>query len=239
VDVTIGGKVVIDQLGAVANSVTVKAGGTLVVEGTSSLSVGSLVLEQGATLAWNSGTIEISGGTFTHGSLDLAIRNGALKLVNGATAIIAGNTYVGLEAGEHGTLAVDASSFATGADLFVGFGGAGTLSVSNSATVDAAGLSMNDLGTLATDLTGTIDIGRAELDGTLTVSLNGQALAAGQRFTVLTAEAVTGTFATVNLPTLSGGMGFEVHYTATSVELAVTATSTATERGTRLPVAQD
>ena len=61
----------------------------------------------------------------------------------------------------------------------------------------------------------------ASLNGTLNVKLiNGFLPAIGNAFTILTTSARTGTFATVNLPTLSGAH-FAINYTATSVTLTV------------------
>ncbi|MFI5455338.1 MAG: Ig-like domain-containing protein [Isosphaerales bacterium] len=65
----------------------------------------------------------------------------------------------------------------------------------------------------------------AELDGTLNVGLyefnSGYIPKVGDSFTILTAGSVSGTFATINFPTLAGGLIFEATYNPTSVTLTV------------------
>ncbi|MEO9021429.1 MAG: T9SS type A sorting domain-containing protein [Ginsengibacter sp.] len=63
--------------------------------------------------------------------------------------------------------------------------------------------------------------GNATIDGTLDIAtVNGFVPVAGQTFTIVTAGAVSGTFATVNWP---AGVGGTVTYTATTVELNIIA----------------
>ncbi len=79
--------------------------------------------------------------------------------------------------------------------------------------------------TLGTQFSQLNVVGPASLAGTLNVSLaNGFNPVPGNSFTILTSTAISGTFATVNLPTLSSG-SWQVTYSATSVVLAVTSSS--------------
>ncbi len=161
-DVTLARQVLVDQLGAearhvtveadghlwlldgglTATSLTVHAGGVLQLDGSSILSLESLTLEAGASLVWNGGVLEIAGGTYSQDDLDLLVGTSnvlsTLSLIEGATASIAEHTYIGLNQGNLGQIEVDGgSSLFTGGSLYVGFGGEGTLLVSNGGLVSS------------------------------------------------------------------------------------------------------
>jgi uncharacterized repeat protein (TIGR01451 family) len=79
--------------------------------------------------------------------------------------------------------------------------------------------------TLGTQFSQLNVVGPASLGGSLNVSLaNGFNPAVGNSFTILTSTAISGTFATVNLPPLSSG-SWQVTYNATTVVLTVSALS--------------
>ena len=62
--------------------------------------------------------------------------------------------------------------------------------------------------------------GSATLGGTLNVSLTGGFMpVSGNTFTIMTLGSRTGTFASTNLPTLSGGLIWNVVYAANGVQL--------------------
>jgi hypothetical protein len=72
-------------------------------------------------------------------------------------------------------------------------------------------------------------VGTATLSGTLNVVLFGGFIpSCGQSFTIMTANTVTGTFATINYPALAAGLSWNIQYNATSVVLSITGTPTAT-----------
>ncbi|MFG0330750.1 MAG: beta strand repeat-containing protein [Phycisphaerales bacterium] len=134
--------------GAVSGaSMTVRSGGVLALtDPTSSLALHSLHLESGAGLAWDAGTIMIDGGAMTVDDPNLLIGDTAslstLYLLNGATATVPVNTFIGVDAGDLGSLIVEGAgtSFTTGDTLFVGFDGVGALDLIdaavNATTVD-------------------------------------------------------------------------------------------------------
>jgi autotransporter-associated beta strand protein len=82
-------------------------------------------------------------------------------------------------------------------------------------------------GTLAIEIAGAADYdvlavgSNAVLSGTLTVTTNGYAPVLGNAFTVLTASALSGTFAATNLPALPLPLLWTVSYSGTSVVLGV------------------
>ncbi|GAB5518512.1 MAG: hypothetical protein RhofKO_07630 [Rhodothermales bacterium] len=75
--------------------------------------------------------------------------------------------------------------------------------------------------------------GAVSLSGTLDVSLiNGFTPNAGATFSIITGGSISGTFDTVNLPTLGGGLTMSVAYNATDVQLVVSGSNAS-------PVAND
>jgi hypothetical protein len=99
---------------------------------------------------------------------------------------------------------------------------AGTLSVSTYTQQSGGSLNIQLGGTtVGTQYSQLAVANGASLNGTLNVKLiNGFAPVIGNVFTILTTSARTGTFSTVNLPTLSGAH-FVINYSATSVTLTV------------------
>jgi len=99
---------------------------------------------------------------------------------------------------------------------------AGTLSVSTYTQQSGGSLNIQLGGTtVGTQYSQLAVANGASLNGTLNVKLiNGFVPVIGNVFTILTTSARTGTFSTVNLPTLSGAH-FVINYSATSVTLTV------------------
>jgi autotransporter-associated beta strand protein len=170
-----------------------------------------------ALVKFGTGTQTLHGACAINGPT--SISNGAL-LVNGA---LSGTGMVTISGGTLGGSGVVAG-------LVVQLGG-----------VVAPGSSPGTLtflsdyaqaGDLAIDIAGTspgsghdrlVVGGSATLFATLTVTTNGYAPVAGDRFTILTASnGVNGTFALVSLPPLGAGDGWDVIYTNTAVILSVT-----------------
>ncbi|MBK8608710.1 MAG: hypothetical protein IPL84_01830 [Chitinophagaceae bacterium] len=72
-------------------------------------------------------------------------------------------------------------------------------------------------------------VGTATLSGTLDVQLFGGFIpSCGQSFTIMTANTVTGTFASILYPAIPAGLSWNIQYNATSVVLSITGTPTAT-----------
>ncbi|MHC5005544.1 MAG: HYR domain-containing protein, partial [Planctomycetota bacterium] len=170
-DVQIDGLMTIALQGAVARSVAVQSGGTLrildgslaaqtmivhaggmlEIDGTSMLMLNGLTLEAGATLAWNGGVIEVAGGIYNQADADLLVGTtdvlSTLSLVQGASATITEHTYIGLGEGHLGLVEIDSgASLFTGRDLYVGFGGQGTLLVTDGGVVGSQGGHLGFLG---------------------------------------------------------------------------------------------
>jgi T5SS/PEP-CTERM-associated repeat protein len=119
-----------------ARTVTVHEGATLILDDESSvLSVETLVLQPGAVLEWNGGVIEIAGGSYIQSDVDLIVGDRAmastLRLLDEATALIARDTFIGMDPGDVGFIEVIGSMFETGRTLYAGFAGKGWLEVSD------------------------------------------------------------------------------------------------------------
>jgi len=89
------------------------------------------------------------------------------------------------------------------------------------------GYSQSAGGTLGVELDPTNELsdklvaGAVTLDGTLDVTSLGGTFAAGQVFDILDWETLVGTFDTVNLPTLSGSLGWDTSNLYVTGELAI------------------
>jgi T5SS/PEP-CTERM-associated repeat protein/autotransporter-associated beta strand protein len=124
--------------------------GTLFLSGSSSKSVGNLILSAG-TINLNSGLLQV-GGTLSVATTGQA----TLNITNGGTATSA-RGYVGSVTGLWGTVTVDGvgSTWASGSALYVGSSGSGTLNISNGGSVS------NDdceVGTYAASSAGTVTL---------------------------------------------------------------------------------
>jgi T5SS/PEP-CTERM-associated repeat protein len=162
-NVVIDADVLVDRAGAVAGTVsvasggrlhlangtldaglvTVHAGGVLQLDGASVLSVNALNLQAGSLLAWNGGLIEIVGGSLGLAEPDMIVGTtdllSSLSLLQGASAAVGQDAILGLGAGHAGLVEVDGgSALLVGRTTYVGFGGQGTLLVTNGGL--AAGL---------------------------------------------------------------------------------------------------
>jgi uncharacterized repeat protein (TIGR01451 family) len=174
----------------------------------------------------NSGTIEIRSGDLrlAQGAPQFTQTAGVTRLNGGSLNASATMTFAGgvLEGNLPGSITGNISN--TGAVISPGLS-PGTLSQSSgNYTQGPGGTFRVEIGGLTPgaqhDVLATA--GTATLGGTLEVILTGGFTpVAGNSFTILTAQTRTGTFATANLPALSGGLVWNVVYTANSVQLQV------------------
>lgn len=214
-------------------SLTNLAGGVIsgrgVFRGSSSAPGGNGLINQGV-LAYSAGISDIYGdvdntitgkivaaGASTVTFFDDVVNNGDIRTVTGSRSVFFGSV--------------------TGAGTFTGGGIVeleGDLKPGNSpANVTFGGsLQININAGLGIELGGTIKgaeydsltiAGVASLSGTLTTSLiNGFVPAVGQSFEILTAAGgVDGTFDSVNLPALAGGLYLNLAYAPTAVTISV------------------
>ena len=147
------------------------------------------------------GGTQVSGGTLR---VDGSIGTGAVYVAAGAT--LGGTGAVGGPVVADGLVAPGSP---VGALQLLG---SYTQGVSGTLALEAAGAASHDV----LRVTGT-----AQLNGALTLSLVSYTPAPGSVHTVLVAGAVSGTFATTNLPALGGGAQWIVTYAPGEVTLAV------------------
>jgi len=166
------------------------------------------------------GTTTVSGGTLNV--------TGALA---GGTTTVNGGVLAGT-----GTLGGPTTVNAVGT-LAPGSNGIGTLSINNSLSLlGTVAMEVNKTGTtLASDrVQGVTNL---TYSGTLAVTATGDALAAGDTFTLFSATSYAGSFTTLNLPTLGAGLAWNtsqlgVNGTVSVVPATYTLTYTAGANGT-------
>jgi T5SS/PEP-CTERM-associated repeat protein len=180
----------------------------------------------GATLVVDdSQTINVANQLNVAGTGLLSVSRGAVSAndaVNNGTTVVAG-----------GSITV-ATTFVNSGDLILVDGtingnltNNGDLTVVN--TSGLGSLSLNGSGSASFGLDGDAGIadlldiaGSAQIGGALSVSAdNLTGFALGQQFDLITATAVSGIFASENLPSLGGGLGLDVLYEPTRVALQV------------------
>lgn len=201
----IGGTTPIDNLnfrsGTLRNVTQINNGAGLTKVGPGTLVLNTANTYTGLTSV-GEGVLRVSNSTAS------ATGTGFVSVSNGAT--LAGTGRIGGPLQNNGSAAPGAS--------------AGTLTIQNTYTQGANGsLDVEIGGTAAgTQYDRLAVTGTATLAGTLNVSLiNGFIPALGNTFDVLTAGTRSGTFATVNVPTLPGSMSWEIQHLPTSVRLSV------------------
>ena len=182
------------------------SGQTIRIQAASFTNTATLEAQAGATLnissgSWSStGTLSLTDGTLTAGS-GVDIQGGLLT----------------------GTGTINASLTNNGGDIRPGGSGAGTLTLNGTYTQNSGSLTMNLGGTTAgTDYDQLLVSGAATFSDTLNVNLiNGFSPLLAQTFDVVTFASQTGTFGTVNLPALGGGLVLQPNYLATTLQLEV------------------
>ena len=179
------------------------------------------------------GTINLSGGdlTVTQSGTSPSFTNaGTISIAASQTLSFNTGTFTNVSAGTlsgFGTLAVSAP---------VAFSNAGTIAPGASPGVFhiTGPCPMTSTSTLNVELGGTVAgtgydqlavTGAVTQNGTLNLSLvNGFVPTVGQSFSILTSPAATGSFGTVNAPSLGGGLSLVPSYSATGVTLTTTIT---------------
>ncbi|MES2924686.1 MAG: Calx-beta domain-containing protein [Verrucomicrobiota bacterium] len=167
------------------------------------------------------GTVTAGAGTL---QIDGTLGSGAVTTSSGAT--LAGTGTLG-----------GATTVAAGGTLAPGSSGIGTLTVNNTLTLGGtAAFELNKTGaTLTNDrvqgLTG------VTYGGTLNITATGDALAAGNTFTLFNATSYSGLFTTINLPALGAGLAWNtnqlvVNGTVSVVPVTYTLTYNADSNGT-------
>jgi len=199
-----GAPVIIDSVISGSGSIVKSGSGKLTLTGSSPytgavlINSGTLALTGSGSLANGSG-ITIDGGAV----LDASGRSdGLLPLGPGQTLIVNGQLFGGVQS--NGPLAPGPGVLTLGGNYTQ------LASSSLSVTITASG----SCGALV--LTGS-----ASLSGALSVTATGYVPQAGDQFTVLSAASVSGTFASLSLPSLPLGLMWKAVYGATSVKLAV------------------
>ncbi len=156
---------------------------------------------------WESGTVNFNGGTIRAGTLDPVA--GTFNWTAGELNV---DNYVGNLVQDVGTLDVGSVSRMTAITGDYMLNSEGTLKVF-----------LANSGVAGTDFELLEVAGDAVLGGTLEVGLSSLFTpVAGDKFEILTAASVSGTFDTINLPALPDDLLWFVNYGATSVELVST-----------------
>jgi T5SS/PEP-CTERM-associated repeat protein len=210
-----------------SNSVTVT--GTLSNAGQINIDSGELEILGAATNSLDidirSGALRLGQGLINNSGGDIAIVGGAVDVFGSITNAPGGRIVVGGEA--H---AAFHDPFTNNGNLLV-MPGAELLTLENlifgagsSLTIELEQLPSDVPGGDATEAFGQVQVtGQTTLAGTLNVSLAGDfSPMVGDTYQILTSlDGRSGTFTTENLPTLSGGMGWDVQYGTNAVILAV------------------
>ncbi len=205
----------------------------------SNLAAGNLTVQDGRTLTTpaftNAGAVLVgTGGTLAMTSGSNYTQTGGTTTVNGALQS-AGTGNLNVQAGvlQGAGTATFAQVTASGGQVDPGVSGqTGTLSITGNYTQDASvTLNIGLGGTAAGQFDQLAVSGVATLGGTLTVTLvNSFSPSAGNSFEFMTYASRSGTsdFATINLPTLGGGLTIMEQTNSTNALLTVSGTAAAT-----------
>jgi len=181
------------------------------------------------------GTLVVLGGFSSGGLTNLgttlfvntAIRGPVNNPTGSATNVVGNVVFTGLVSGGGGIFGSGTADFRGGVSpgaspARLNIGGSANFATSNTLFIELGGLAAG----IEFDV---LEIGgQADLGGTLDVSLlGGFTPSAGDRFDVLTAALVQGTFDTKLLPTLAGGLQWLVDYRTDGVSLLVSSASLA------------
>jgi hypothetical protein len=187
----------------------------------------------------NEGSVKVStGSTFTVGGSGSYSQAKGQTTVDGVLATSNTGSFRGgsfFDAGSGSIKISKGSVFGNGGNLAANVSSSGTLTPADSATSVGAltvtgGYTQTSTGALDTNIEGAsagqFDVltvtGSASLNGTLNIGLlNGYVPAVGATFKILTANHVSGTFATVNGTAINGSEHFTVTYNSNNVTLTV------------------
>jgi hypothetical protein len=224
-----GGRIGAAVTNAAAGEIRVQGGNVLVIGGTLTNSgvvnvdVGELEV---LTSVVNNGDIAISTGAVRFQGTGLDNNTGAQLAITGGEVDVVG--LIDNNAGAQ--IVVGGKATAVFHDVLTNNGQLHVLPGSDALMLENLSFSATSLLGLQlgasdeTDEFGQVEVGgSATLAGTLDVKLaSGFAPTVGDSFRLMTATAgITGTFATTTLPTLGGGLSWDVDYSATALTLSV------------------
>ncbi len=224
-----GGRIGAAVTNAAAGEIRVQGGNVLVIGGTLTNSgvvnvdVGEL---EALTSVVNNGDIAVSTGALRFQGTGLDNNTGAQLAITGGEVDVVG--LIDNNAGAQ--IVVGGKATAVFHDVVTNNGqlhvlpGSDALMLENLSFTATSLLGLQLGASDETDEFGQVEVGgSATLAGTLDVKLaSGFAPTVGDSFRLLTATAgITGTFATTTLPTLGGGLAWDVDYTTTALTLSV------------------
>ncbi len=191
---------------------TTGTGGTFNNAGTFEKTAGTATTTVYPTYTQTAGTTLLGSGSLTFGSTP-TIQGGSIS----GTGTILGNYTGSVSTNPAGIIAPGTAS-AAGAIALSGTGSGNYTEGTGAFDVKIGGTAAGKFDTLTAS-------GTATLGGALKVTLlGGFAPAANNSFTILTAGAVSGKFASTSLPSLATGLGWLITYNPTTVVLSVVAT---------------
>ncbi|HEX2592530.1 MAG TPA: autotransporter-associated beta strand repeat-containing protein, partial [Rhizomicrobium sp.] len=212
------GTLVLSGTGSIAASKSVNNNGILDLSSASGGSVNLVSLAGSGSTLLGANNLMLTGGSAITGTYSGVISGtGGLQVLGGTQTLSGTNTYTGATTVSGGTLIVN-GSIASSSGVTVGTGGtlSGTGTV-GSTTFTSGGTYLVDVSSLtASKLTVN---GTASLAGTLLVDSTDGHLPVGQQFTVLSANSITGSFATVT--GANSNFSYHVSYDANDVFLLV------------------
>jgi len=161
-----------------SNTLSLGNGGSLTADGL------AVIVLAGSTNVWGGGTTVANGTLLVNGKLD-----GGAVTVNSPGTLGGSGTILG-------------SVAVSGGSLAPGNSGIGTLTISNSVTLDGTSTNVMELNRTNAQNADLLAASSMTFDGTLTVVNIGPALQGGNTFQLFSG-AISGTFAVTNLPALS------------------------------------
>jgi len=239
------------QISANGNQTNLSAVGAVTLSGTGSVSMsiggngGTPVIRQdaGGSSLTNAGNAISGPGQLTLPTY--AETAGSIQIPSGVSDSLTSFAVSGGDVQVDGTLSVTNGVFTSGTGTISGIGSVSS-GISNSGVTQAgdipapgilsvASLTQSSSGSYGVAIGG-LSVGSqysqlkvtgtASLAGALNISLpGGFTPAAGNSFTILTAGSITGTFTSINSPSLPSGLSWSVAYNATSVVLSVSQAS--------------
>jgi len=217
------------------------------------VSAGGLVNDYSNTNITSGGQIQDSGTFNEYGTLSIPSGSGSFSVLSGGTLLLAGtlNDMTSSSLIVRGNLVVDGTLNAASAPFFFssqvsGHGvingdvtlltsvmspgnSPGRLTINGNYSQDSSSTFLAELAglTVGTQYDQLAVSGNASLDGTLDlVLLNGFVVQLGDNFVLMTYSSESGQFATLDLPTLKWGEGWQLSYNANDLTLSVVAVPT-------------